>query len=73
MTTANLKKKLIEAIHQEDDKNLLELVNSILGGNSGDKRISKKQYNKELNDAMKRMDQGQFLSQEEVEQLTKKW
>ncbi|MGL4597875.1 MAG: hypothetical protein ACRCYO_10110 [Bacteroidia bacterium] len=73
MTTANLKKRLIEAIHQEEDKNLLELVNTILGGKSSDKRISKKQYNKELNDAMKRMDQGQFLTQAEVEQLAKKW
>jgi hypothetical protein len=36
-------------------------------------RISKKQYNLELNAAMKRMDFGEFLTQSQVDKLAGKW
>ena len=73
MTTASLKKKLIVAISQEKNKDLLELFNFMLNENSSTGRIGKKQYNQELDAAMKRIDAGQFLTQEQVEKLAKKW
>jgi len=73
MTTASLKKKLINAISQENNKELLELFDHILKEHSSGGRISKKQYNDELDAAMKRMDSGQYLTQSQVEKLAKKW
>jgi hypothetical protein len=73
MTTASLKKKLITAISQENNKELLELFNYILKENSSVSRISKKQYNTELDAAMKRIDSGKYLTQSQVENLAKKW
>ena len=37
------------------------------------KRISKKQYNKEIDAAVKRIANGQFLTQEEAEKEMDKW
>jgi hypothetical protein len=73
MTTASLKKKLIAAISQENNKELLELFNFLLKDQSSDGRISKKQYNDELDAAMKRIDSGKYLTQSQVEKLAKKW
>ena len=73
MTTASLKKKLISAISQENNKDLLELFNYILKEHSSAGRISKKQYNEELDAAMKRMDSGKYLTQAQVEKLAKQW
>ena len=73
MTTASLKKKLINAISQENNKALLELFEFILKEHSSVTRTTKKQYNLELDAAMKRMDSGQFLTQSQVEKLAKKW
>lgn len=73
MTTESLKKKLITAISQEEDKGVLEFISAVLKEHTSGRRTSKKQYNKELNDAMKRMDDGHFLTQEQVDKLAKKW
>ena len=73
MTTASLKKKLISAIALENNKELLELFDFILKEHSSESRITKKQYNSELDAAMKRIDSGQFLTQSQVEKLAKKW
>ena len=72
MTTASLKKKLITAISQENNKELLELFNYILKENFSVSRISKKQYNAELDAAMKRIDSGKYLTQSQVEKIAAK-
>ncbi|MDQ3110790.1 MAG: hypothetical protein M3R17_12925 [Bacteroidota bacterium] len=69
MTTASLKKKLIAAISRENNKELLELFNFFLMDQSSDGRISTKQYNNELDAAMKRIDSGKYLTQSQVERL----
>ncbi len=73
MTTASLKKKLIAAISQENNKDLLELFSFLLKDQSSDGRIRKKQYNDELDNAMKRIDSGKYLTQSQVEKLAIKW
>jgi hypothetical protein len=73
MTTASLRKKLIAAISQEKNKELLELFDFLLKDQPTVGRISKKQYNDELDAAMKRIDSGKYLTQSEVERLARKW
>lgn len=73
MTTASLRKKLIAAISQEKSKDLLELFDFLLKDQATVGRISKKQYNDELDAAMKRIDSGKYLTQSEVERLARKW
>lgn len=70
MTTENLKKALIDAISQEENKDVLELFLHILKVDSAN-RINKKQYNYELNRAMRRMDAGKYLTHTQVEKLLK--
>ena len=51
-------------------ESVLSLIKSFL---KTDKRITKKQYNSELNAVEKRIANGRFLSQEDVEKLSSKW
>ncbi|MEI7803124.1 MAG: hypothetical protein WCI97_10790, partial [Bacteroidota bacterium] len=51
-------------------ESVIGLIKSFL---KTDKRISRKQYNTELNAAEKRIAKGKFSSQEEVEKAAAKW
>ncbi len=77
MTLDKLKKNIFSRINEENNKELLQLIYTLLEEKATTvdtgKRISKKQYNKEIQDAMKQMDEGQYLTQEQVEQLMAKW
>lgn len=46
---------------------MLDMVKSILNVDATEKRISRKQYNKELKEAQTRIAQGEFISHEQVE------
>ena len=73
MTTAGLKRKLLSAINREEDKGLLELFYAILSEHSAGKRISKKQYNKELDEATKEIERGEIVSHQSVMKEARKW
>lgn len=55
-------------------KSLLELMKSFLSEDKGtSKTTSLKNYNKELDEAMKRIDNGNFTTLEELEKEMKEW
>jgi len=72
-----LDKELIEYFIKLDEpqkKSLLELIKSFLNtsGNAA-KPVTIEQYNKELDDAMQRMSNGEFTTLEELEKEIKSW
>lgn len=70
----------INWIHKEldevKDATLLHAIKNILKYRSKDtssKRINLEQYNKELDEAEARVENGKFYTQEEVEKMMEKW
>ncbi|GBL35698.1 hypothetical protein EMGBS15_12930 [Filimonas sp.] len=57
----------------EEKKNILGFIKSFIKIKETTNRISIEQYNKELNEAMARIDAGKYLTQEEVEKESKAW
>ncbi|NBV04829.1 MAG: hypothetical protein EBS08_04090 [Cytophagia bacterium] len=45
---------------------VLEMIKTLLNVESGEKRITKKQYNKEINDAVLRMDSGNSVTHQDA-------
>ena len=65
---------LIEELKQVEDLSLLRAIKVMLHyGLKNEGRISIEQYNHELDEAEARIEQGDFLTQDEVENLAKKW
>jgi hypothetical protein len=55
-------------------ESMLSLVKSFLEkDNKKTKRISVKQYNKELEEAEKRISEGEYITQESLKEEAKKW
>lgn len=52
---------------------VLEMIKSLLNVDADTKRISRKQYNQELNDAVKRIENGKAISHKEAENELSKW
>jgi len=75
MTTANLKIEIEKALKKTKSQAVLELVYSILNGENipAGKRISRKQYNKEIHHALNEVKSGKFLTQQEVDKRLSKW
>ena len=75
MTSPSIKKQFDEYLPLLSNKQqalVLELVKSFLNIDADDKRISRKQYNKELAEAVDRVEDGGFVTQEETKkQLSK--
>jgi predicted transcriptional regulator len=70
----------IKWIHKEldevKDATLLQAIKNILKyrtKNIQPERISIKQYNKEIDEAEARVENGEFYTQEEVEKMMEKW
>ena len=51
-------------------ESLLSVMKSIVRPNE---RVSHAQYNKEINEAIARVESGEFYTQEEVEKMAKEW
>ncbi len=68
MTAENLKLEIGKALDKTNNLAVLELVNAILGGKQEPSagRISREQYNREINEAMQQVKEGKCLSHEEV-------
>lgn len=73
MTTAALKKKLVNAINQEEDKEVLEFFFAVLNKQASGKRISKKKYNEALDKVTEEVKNGNTFSHEEIVLESAKW
>lgn len=54
-------------------ESLLNVVKNFVGLNEKADDVNLEQYNREIDDAMKRMDEGKFITQEEVEKEAEQW
>ena len=63
-------------LNKVEDETLLDAIKSILKYRAKvvqPKRISIEQYNKEVNEAIARVEKGEFYTQEEAEKIMDKW
>jgi hypothetical protein len=65
--------KYWEQLDTPQKKSILGVIKSILQPAEKSVRVSIEQYNKEIDEAMARMDAGQFTTHEEVEKEMEKW
>jgi len=76
MATA-LERELFQYIHQLDDaekKSVLQMLKTFVRGREKEvSRISIDQYNKEIDEAIARVEAGEFYTHEEVERMSKDW
>lgn len=76
MTTAAIKKQFdayLPLLTAKQQTLLLEMVKSFLNVDKDTKRITKKQYNKELNDAVALIESGNFVSHKDAVKELSKW
>jgi hypothetical protein len=76
MTTKAIKKQLdsyIPLLTQKQQELLLDMVKNILHIEPDTKKISRKQYNKDLLAAEKQIKNGHFTSQKDLEKESEKW
>lgn len=76
MTTKAIKKQLdsyIPLLTAGQQELLLNMVKNILHVETSNKRISRKQYNKEIEVSEKQIRTGKFLTQSELEKESGKW
>ena len=76
MTSTTIKKELnnyLPLLTLKQQELLLEMAKTILHVEPKTKRISVKQYNKELAKSERSINDGNYLSQDEVEKITAKW
>jgi hypothetical protein len=76
MPTTTIKKQLdtyLPLLTENQQSLLLEMVKNFLNMDTNTKRISKKQYNKELEEAVTRIESGEFVTHEEAMAELAKW
>lgn len=76
MTATAIKKQVDNYLPLLSDKQqalILEMIKSFLNVDKDTKRISRKQYNKEINDAVARVEKGNFVSHKDVLKELSKW
>ncbi|MCD6065522.1 MAG: hypothetical protein K0S33_348 [Bacteroidetes bacterium] len=76
MTTAAIKKQIdgyLPLLSAKQQEPLLEMVKSFLNVNEGTKRITKKQYNKEIREAVERIEKGNFVTHQDALKQLSKW
>ena len=76
MTSVAIKKQLnnyIPLLTNKQQALLLEMVKNILQVDNSEKRISVKQYNKEIAEAEKQIASGKFISQADLEKESATW
>lgn len=69
--------KYLSELDKDQKKSVLSVIKGLLNkksvASSGSQRLTIEQYNKELAEAEARIDAGEFYTQEEVEEMAKKW
>ncbi len=77
MATPSLPQEMLEYFNQlntAEQKSVLQMIKTFLKGRKGESiDISIEQYNKEVDEVMKRMNDGHFTTQEELEKEAEKW
>jgi hypothetical protein len=76
MTTTAIKKQVnnyLPLLTPRQQTLVLEMIKSFLNVDNDTKRISRKQYNKEIDEAVKRIENGDFVSQKDVVKELSKW
>jgi hypothetical protein len=76
MTTTAIKKQVnnyLPLLTPKQQTLVLEMIKSFLNVDNDTKRISRKQYNKEIDEAVKRIENGDFVSQKDVVKELSKW
>jgi len=72
-----LERELVYYIHQLDDaekKSVLQMLKTFIKGRGNNiAPISIEQYNKEIDEAIARVEAGEFYSHEEAERMAKDW
>lgn len=77
MSFSTTDKELLKYFTQLDEsqkKSLLELIRTFLKGNSNEsERINIEQYNRELDEALERISNGEFTTIEDLEKEMQSW
>ena len=76
MTTTAIKKQFdgyLPLLSNKQQTLLLEMVKSFLNVDKEPKRISRKQYNKEINEAVDRIEKGNFVKHQAAVKELSKW
>ncbi len=76
MTTTAIKKQVdnyLPLLSARQQALVLEMIKSFLDVDSDTKRISRKQYNKELDEAVARVENGNFVSHKDAAKALSKW
>jgi len=76
MTTAAIKKQVdnyLPLLTSKQQTLVLEMIKSFLNLDNDVKRITKKQYHKEIDEAVERIENGDFISHKEALQEISKW
>ena len=76
MTASNIRNQLdqyLPLLTLKQQELVLGMIKGFLNIEDGNKRISKKQYNKELQEAVERMEKGDIISNEEAKNVLSKW
>lgn len=76
MTTTAIKKQVEDYLPMLSTKQqvlVLEMIKSLLHVDNENKRITRKQYNKELDEAVKRIESGSSISHKDVLKEIAKW
>ncbi|AXY74528.1 hypothetical protein D3H65_11290 [Paraflavitalea soli] len=61
-------------LNDAEKRSVVQMIKTfLLGRKQQSGQISIDQYNKEIDEAMKRMDEGRFVSQEDLEKEADKW
>lgn len=76
MTTASIKKQVdnyLPLLSAKQQTLVLEMIKSLLNVDKDVKRISRKQYNKEVNEAVNRIEKGTSMNHKEAMKALSKW
>jgi len=76
MTSTAIKKQVdsyLPLLTSKQQNLVLEMIKTFLNVDSDTKRISKKQYNKEINDAVTRIEKGESVSHVDALKELSKW
>lgn len=76
MTAAAIKKQVdnyLPLLTVKQQNLVLEMIKNLLNVDKDVKRISRKQYNKEINEAVSRIDNGDSVNHKEALKVLAKW
>ena len=76
MTTAAIKKQVdnyLPLLSEKQQTLILEMIKSFLNVDKDTKRISRKQYNKEINEAVARIEKGSSVTHKDALKELSKW